>query len=70
MTSLLDRFDDFIIFTRRLSEKTREVYSMDARLYLEYLDESGIRLEDAGVEEIESYLIWRRRCCAAWISGL
>lgn len=61
MTSLLDRFDDFIIFTRRLSEKTREVYSMDARLYLEYLDESGIRLEDAGVEEIESYLIWRRR---------
>ena len=61
MTSLLKRFDDFIIFTRRLSEKTREVYSMDARLYLEYLDESGIRLEDAGVEEIESYLIWRRR---------
>lgn len=61
MTSLLDRFDDFIIFTRRLSEKTREVYSMDARLYLEYLDENGIRLEDAGVEEIESYLIWRRR---------
>ena len=34
---------------------------MDARLYLEFLDESGIRLEDAGVEEIESYLIWRRR---------
>lgn len=34
---------------------------MDARLYLEYLDENGIRLEDAGVEEIESYLIWRRR---------
>lgn len=61
MTSLLDRFDDFIIFTRRLSEKTREVYSMDARLYLEYLDENGIRLEDAEVEEIESYLIWRRR---------
>ena len=61
MTSLLDRFDDFIIFTRRLSEKTREVYSMDAKLYLEFLDESGIRLEDAGVEEIESYLIWRRR---------
>ena len=61
MTSLLKRFDDFIIFTRRLSEKTREVYSMDARLYLEYLDENGIRLEDAGVEEIESYLIWRRR---------
>lgn len=61
MTSLLKRFDDFIIFTRRLSEKTREVYSMDARLYLEFLDESGIRLEDAGVEEIESYLIWRRR---------
>ncbi len=57
---LLRRFDDYIIFTRRLSEKTREVYSMDARVYLDFLDSVDVKLEEAGVEDIESYLIHRK----------
>lgn len=57
---LLRRFDDYIIFTRRLSEKTREVYSMDARGYLDFLDSVDVKLEEAGVEDIESYLIHRK----------
>ena len=58
--TLLKRFDDYIIFERRLSEKTREVYSMDARSYLSFLAEGGKSLEDAGVEDIEAYLVMRR----------
>ena len=57
---LLRRFDDYIIFTRRLSEKTREVYSMDARVYLDFLDSVDVKLEESGVEDIESYLIHRK----------
>lgn len=57
---LLRRFDDYIIFTRRLSEKTREVYSMDARGYLDFLDSVDVKLEEAGVEDIERYLIHRK----------
>lgn len=58
--TLLKRFDDYIIFERRLSEKTREVYSMDARSYLSFLAEGGKSLEDAAVEDIEAYLVMRR----------
>ena len=58
--TLLKRFDDYIIFERRLSEKTREVYSMDARSYLSFLADGGKSLEDAGVEDIEAYLVMRR----------
>ena len=60
MTSLLDRFDDFIIFTRRLSEKTREVYYSEALSYLSFIAKAGKDPLDAEPEDIEAYLRKRK----------
>ncbi len=58
---LLKRFDDYILFERRLSDKTREVYSMEAERFLNYLAENNISLYESGVKDIESYLIKRKK---------
>ena len=59
--ALLKGFSDFIIFERRLSDKTREVYSSEASRFLSYLDEKGIDLYASSADDIERYLIARRR---------
>ena len=59
--ALLKGFSDFIIFERRLSDKTREVYSSEASRFLSYLDENGIDLYASSADDIERYLIARRR---------
>ena len=57
---LVSGFEDFIIYTKRLSDKTREVYSRESRLYLNYLDENDIAIEDSDAKNIESYMEQRR----------
>ncbi len=57
----LRAFSRYIIYQRRLSEKTREVYSSEAERYLAYLCSKGIELDKTTPEIIEDYLISRRK---------
>ena len=56
----LSAFSRYIIYQRRLSEKTREVYSSEAERYLTYLSSEGKDLYSTTPEDIEGYLIHRR----------
>lgn len=58
---LLKGFSDYIIFERRLSEKTREVYSSETARYLSYLGNHDKDLFSTTPDDIERYLIERRR---------
>lgn len=60
-SSLLKGFSDYIIFQKRLSEKTREVYSSEAERFLRYLSSRGIDVLSSTADDIESYLIARKR---------
>lgn len=60
-SSLLKGFSDYIIFQKRLSEKTREVYSSEAERFLRYLSSRGINVLSSTADDIESYLIARKR---------
>lgn len=60
-SSLLKGFSDYIIFQKRLSEKTREVYSSEAERFLRYLSSRGIDVLSSTPDDIESYLIARKR---------
>ena len=58
---LLKSFEDYIVYTKRLSDKTREVYSREASLYLKYLENISLKAEDATSMTIEEYLEERRK---------
>ena len=58
--ALLEQYSDFLIFEKRLSEKTREVYSREASNYLNYLNNKKIQIELSKAEDIESYILYRR----------
>lgn len=58
---LLKSFEDYIVYTKRLSDKTREVYSREASLYLKYLENISLKVEDATSMTIEEYLEERRK---------
>ena len=53
-------FSRYIVYQRRLSDKTREVYSSEAERYLVFLKKLGKDLSETGVEDIEAYLVKRR----------
>ena len=53
-------FSRYIIYQRRLSEKTREVYSSEAERYLIYLTERNADPYSAKPADIEAYIIFRR----------
>lgn len=57
---LIISYRRYITYQKRLSDKTREVYSREAAMYLSYLNERGKKVEDIGPGEIEEYLIKRR----------
>lgn len=57
---LLEQYSDSLIFEKRLSEKTREVYSREAGLYLSFAKTRNILVEDAKAEDIEAYILFRR----------
>ena len=53
-------FRRYITYQKRLSDKTREVYSREAVLFLHFLGEKNISVEEATPAVIEEYLIYRR----------
>lgn len=53
-------FSDCITYVFRLSEKTREVYTHEASLFLSYLSRECIALEDCVPLTVESYIAQRR----------
>ena len=57
---MLSAFSRYIIYQRRLSEKTREVYSSEAERYLLFLSEKGKDITATGVDDVEEYLVKRR----------
>lgn len=57
---LLSHFSDTILYSFRLSEKTREVYIHEASLFLIYLEEEGITIESVDAPIIENYIVKRR----------
>ena len=57
---LIREYGSYIVFERRLSEKTREAYSAEAASYLGFLASRSIGLAEADPQTIESYLAWRR----------
>ncbi len=58
---LVSGFEDYIVYTKRLSDKTREVYSRESRLYMNYLDHNSLVLENTDAKTIEAYIEYRRR---------
>ena len=61
MEEELKAFSRYIIYQRRLSENTREVYSSEAERYLLYLSFNKKDLYSTTPEDIEKYLIFRRK---------
>lgn len=57
---LIRNFEDYIVYTKRLSDKTREVYSRESALYLIYLKEHSVNIENTDAIVIEGYIKARR----------
>ena len=56
---LIRSFGDTISYSFRLSEKTREVYTREAALFLTFLNINSLKLEEVGSSDIEKYIIER-----------
>ena len=56
---LIRSFGDTISYSFRLSEKTREVYTREAALFLTFLNRNSLKLEEVGSSDIEKYIIER-----------
>lgn len=57
---LISNFSDTILYSFRLTEKTREVYTHEASLFLVYLRNEGVEIENVDVPVVENYIIKRR----------
>ena len=57
---LVRQYADSLLFEKRLSEKTREVYSREASVYLKYLNSADKELESTNSIDVESYILYRR----------
>lgn len=57
---LLNLFSDSIVYSFRLSEKTREVYTHEASLFLLFLREEGVQVENCTPAIIEKYVAKRK----------
>lgn len=58
---LLKEYEGFVIFERRLSAKTLEIYSREASLFLSFLEGQGKDVRQSGVPDIEQYLTERQK---------
>ena len=58
-SEILRTFSDALVYSMRLSEKTREVYCHEIRLFLLFLQDEGMEVEDVSPIEIEKYIIGR-----------
>ena len=56
---LIRSFGDTISYSFRLSEKTREVYTREAALFLTFLNKNSLKLEEVDPSIIERYIIER-----------
>ena len=54
---LLSEYGDWVLFERRLSEKTREVYLRDASRFVVFLSSKSIAIESAKSSDVEAFLI-------------
>ncbi len=57
---LVNLYSDSISYVFRLSEKTREVYTHEASLFLSWLGEEEIELGDCTPLTIENYMVYRK----------
>ena len=60
MREELRDFSRYIIYQRRLSDKTREVYSSEAERYLVYLASQGRDIDGTDADDVEAYIMLRR----------
>ncbi len=60
MREELRDFSRYIIYQRRLSDKTREVYSSEAERYLVYLASQGRDIDGTDADDVEAYIMQRR----------
>ena len=60
MREELRDFSRYIIYQRRLSDKTREVYSSEAERYLVYLASQGGDIDGTDADDVEAYIMLRR----------
>lgn len=58
---LILEFSDSITYVFRLSEKTREVYTTEASLFLSYLGGRNVSLEECSVFDVEGYIEERKK---------
>lgn len=58
--SIVNSYSNFITFSSRLSEKTREVYTHECRLFLEYLERISREVGSSDTLLIEEYITFRR----------
>ncbi len=53
---LLNQFSDYLLYERRLGEKTREVYIHEASLFLNYLENNNLSYEASTPLDMEAYI--------------
>ena len=53
---LLNQFSDYLLYERRLGEKTREVYIHEASLFLNYLETNNLSYESSTPLDMEAYI--------------
>ena len=58
---LISLFSDSLVYVFRLSEKTREVYSHEASLFLSYLESENMAVEECTALDIENYCAKREK---------
>ena len=60
-SKLLEDYKGFVVFERRLSGKTLEVYYREASRFLSWMDAEGRVVLSSSVSDIEEYLSYRQR---------
>lgn len=58
--SIVDDFGDYLIYEKRLSDKTREAYCRELVSFLGYLDDKNIAPDRILPSELEDYILFRR----------
>ncbi len=59
MASYLEKFEEYLLIKKRVSDNTRQSYTRDVRLFLDYLTQRGASSpERAGAKDMEDYAAW------------
>ncbi len=57
---IVNKFSDYLVYEKRLSDKTREAYCRELGFYLDYLEEKQLSYDKILPSELEGYLIFRK----------